>query len=403
MSLKIGKTPAPQKASTLSRPEVQLKIALAASMFTGLALSPNLWMMSGRLFPLSPVARFLGEIPFPSDPIMYGAMLATLAAIVIVARPARWIFLFTALAITMVLFDQSRCQPWFYQYVMMLIPVGLYAGGTYNPPDNPALNTCRLMMASVYFWSGLQKMHSEFHGLIFPWLTEPFARVLPHRLVAAVQPFGVIAPFVEVAIGIGLLTRRFRSYAIAGAIAMHAFILLAIGPFGQNWNRVVWPWNVAMAAFLIILFWRQPVSARDILWPRGLKYRMVVLVMFVAAPALSFFNLWDANLSHALYAGRRNNPTIFLTSAFADRLPKELLRCVYKSTRTGLIRLNLDEWSLAELGVPVYSEPRVYKNVARRLCFYEQAPSEMKLVILQSRILFSPDKEISYDCSTLTR
>ena len=402
MSLTIAETPAPQKASTLSAPEVQLKIALAASMFAGLALSPNLWM-SSRPYPLSPVAQFLGEIPFPGDPIMYGVMLATLAVIAVVARPARWIALFTALAVTMVLFDQSRLQPWFYQYLMMLIPVGLYAGGTYNSVDSPALNTCRLMMATVYFWSGLQKMHSDFTVKIFQWLTEPFARFLPHWLEAAIQPLGAVAPFIEVAIGIGLLTRRFRSYAIAGALVMHAFILLAIGPFGQNWNSIVWPWNLAMAAFLIILFWRQPVSARDILWPRGLKYRMVALVLFVAAPALSFFNLWDANLSYALYAGRRNTPTIFVTSAFADRLPKELLRCVYMSKRPGVIRFNLDEWSLTELGVPVYSEPRVYKNVARRLCSYEQAPSEMKLVILQKRILFSPDKEISYDCPALTR
>lgn len=95
MSLKIGKAPAPQKTRTLSRPEVQLKITLVASMFTGLALSPKLWM-SDRLYPLSPVAKFLGGIPFPSDPIMYGAMLATLAVIAVVARPARWIALFTA-------------------------------------------------------------------------------------------------------------------------------------------------------------------------------------------------------------------------------------------------------------------------------------------------------------------
>src|SRR6266852_9472305 len=116
MSLKIAKTPAPHKTSALSRPEVQLKIALVASMFAGLALSPNLWMR-GRRYPLSPVAPFLGEIPPSADPIMYGAMLATLAAIAVVARPARWIALFTALAITMVLLDQERCQPWFYQYV----------------------------------------------------------------------------------------------------------------------------------------------------------------------------------------------------------------------------------------------------------------------------------------------
>ena len=136
-SLKTAETPAPQKASTLSRPEVQLKIALVASMFTGLALSPNLWM-SNRLFPLSPVAEFLGKIPFPGDPIMYGAMLAVLAVIAVVARPAKWIALFTALAITMVLFDQARCQPWFYQYLMMLIRWAYTRAEPTIPPITPS-------------------------------------------------------------------------------------------------------------------------------------------------------------------------------------------------------------------------------------------------------------------------
>ena len=37
-------------------------------------------------------------------------------------------------------------------------------------------------------------------------------------------------PVVEAAIGVGLLTHRFRKLAVAGAVLMHAFIMVCVGP-----------------------------------------------------------------------------------------------------------------------------------------------------------------------------
>ena len=202
--------------------EHRLRIAIAAALFAGLALSPKLWFTE-RVYPTTPVLTFLRSIPAPLDYILYGAMLALLVAIAIVARPAKLIWSFTALAITVALFDQSRWQPWFYQYLIMLIAVAL--GG------DSALNTCRLVIVCTYFWSGLQKTNGDFIHNVFPYMTGSMGTIL--------NPLAFIAPLIEVAIGIGLLTRRFRTYAIYAAIAMHAFILLAIGPFGQDSNSVV--------------------------------------------------------------------------------------------------------------------------------------------------------------------
>ena len=64
----------------------------------------------------------------------------------------------------------------------------------------------------------------------------------------------MVAPFVQVAFGIGLLIPRFRRASLIAAVAMHLFILAMFGPMGLNWNNIVWPWTAAMAIFDILLF-----------------------------------------------------------------------------------------------------------------------------------------------------
>jgi hypothetical protein len=126
-----------------------------------------------------------------------------------------------------------------------------------------------------------------------------------------------------------------------------------------------------------------------------------VLLLFGIAPILSFFNLWDGYLSSALYSGLRNTAHIYVTDALKDRLPKEILPHIYSSNKPGTSILILQEWSMGELNVPIYPEPRIYKNLARYICTYVHDPSEMKLWIKQTNVLISADKQVSYDCPVL--
>ena len=96
------------------------------------------------------------------------------------------------------------------------------------------VNVCRLIIVSIYFWSGVQKINPGFAHETFQWMTNPF----PGSVPAAI---GFIAPLAESAIAIGLLTRTFRNAAVIAALTMHALILVSIGPLGHNHNRVVWP------------------------------------------------------------------------------------------------------------------------------------------------------------------
>jgi hypothetical protein len=281
-----------------------------------------------------------------------------------------------ALSPVMVAFDQSRLQPWFFQYCFMLFAL--------SRPEGE--NLCRLIIFSIYFWSGLQKLNGGFAGDAFPWLVEPL-KIIPAWV-------GYAAPFIEAGIALALLFRPTRRAAVLLAIVMHAAILLAIGPLGHNTNNVVWPWNITMAASAFLLFWRADFSARDLLLPKRTLAR-VVLVLFTVAPALSFFGAYDNYPSWALYAGNKDNGDLYFSDAVYDKLPDTLQDNVTDEgpDRAGL---NIGTWSFGELNVPAYPELRIYRQVHRSLCRY----GDITLVVERKRTLLRTRPKLTFTCAS---
>ena len=371
---------------------------MIAGLLVGFALSPKLWL-SSRFYPLTPVWSFIKPLRSPGDYIVLFTLIALLIAAALVPRREILIAVFVLLVLV-VLQDQSRLQPWFYQYALMLLAIAL-AG-----PDRPAaaLNTCCLIIAATYFWSGLAKLNPSFIGDTFPFLVKPLIRSENGVVQWLIRQLAFLAPLLECALGIGLLIKRFRPLAVLAAIAMHVFILITIGPLGRGVNDVVWPWNLAMIAFLLILFIRrtEDPAPRDIIWGRAFGFQKIVLVLFALMPALSFFNLWDHYLSSALYSGNRNSGVVYLSDAVFDRLPDQIEDYV---TEEGPDRNKLDifDWSVGELNVPSYPEIRVFKNVAREICGYASDDPSVELVVQGKLALVNSNRHLAYHCAGLTR
>jgi hypothetical protein len=297
-----------------SRRLTLLTVVTPLACFTGLLLSPKLWL-STRYFPLSPVSAKLPEIPAPFDYFLYVLLLLLLILVAALERRAIYLALFLALALLLGLLDQSRWQPWFFQYVFMLAALCQYNSGSPEQDRRKAmLNSCRLIVAGTFFWSGIQKLNFSFVNRIFPSLIGPYLKFLfgsfsflPHFLI-------IVVPLLEIFIGVGLLTRKFRNVAVVTAVIMHLFILMLLVPV--RLNSIVWPWNVAMASFVVILFWRdREFSASEVLLPRKLSFQIVVIVLFGVMPLFSFFGLWDSYLSAALFSGNVPNAVIYVSEA----------------------------------------------------------------------------------------
>jgi hypothetical protein len=379
-----------------------LRVVLAAAFLCGLLLSWKLWITS-RSYPLTPVFDSLPTIHSPFDYIVFVALLLLLPTIMISSRPRRYALTFVVLAALLSLWDQSRWQPWFYQYIFMLAPLGCYSLEDSDPnAQNAALNMCRFIVASTYVWSGIQKINLSFVGGIFPWLIKPLLRALPAALATFALPAGVVAPILEIGIGVGLLTKRLRTVSIALAVAMHALILLSIGPLGHNWNSVVWPWNVSMPLFVLVLFWRvRDLSLKDLTAARFLPLSSVVAVLFGVMPLFSFFGLWDSYLSAALYSGNITQAAIYMSDSVKTSLPGEVQRYASKLPGNDHL-LNISGWSFGELNVPPYPEKRIYRNIARRMCAYAQEPFEVSLEVRERPSPISRNRTVtSHDCSDL--
>ena len=354
-------------AGTAGQGPVMRRI-IAAGLLAGLLLSPKLWL-SSRIYPQTPVWSGLPAIPPPLDWVVYAVLLLTVIASALKPRAT---VIFLGLAVVLVACDQSRLQPWFYQYSLMLMALSVAAGGE---------SICQMVVVSVYFWSGLQKQGSGFAGDTFPWLVEPF-----HGWAS--PTFGTVVPFVEAGLALGLLHRLTRRPAVVIAVAMHASILFAIGPWGHNVNHVVWPWNLTMAASVVVLFWHNDFMWRKPGWVSG-----AVMVLCALAPGLSFFGRWDHYPSWALYSGNRNEATLKFTDAVYDKLPATLQDYVIDEG-PDRDELRVAEWSYGELNVPAYPEVRVFHQVHRRLCQY----GEVTLVIEGKATLLTPKRQMVFRC-----
>src|SRR5215210_2622526 len=95
-----------------------VRVVVAAGFAAGLLLSPNLWQ-TARFYPAVPVWDALPDVPPEAGRVAFGALLALLALVVVLPH-RRWPVLAVAAAAgTWCLWDQTRWQPWVYQYLAL--------------------------------------------------------------------------------------------------------------------------------------------------------------------------------------------------------------------------------------------------------------------------------------------
>lgn len=344
-----------------------VRVIVATGLAAGLLLSPKLWQ-TARAYPTVPVWGALPDAPPAVGLGLYYSLLALLSLVVVLPR-SRWpVWAFVAVAAGWTLWDQTRWQPWFYQYLALLVAVGSVRRGA---SDAGALNACRLVLAATYFWSGLQKVNVSYVTDIHPWIITPVQRYLPEGPAAWLEAQGYLVAAGECSLGLLLLVPWMRLLIVPLVVVMHLGLLFCLGPLGHDWNSIVWPWNAALAVLVVVLFARTPdVPARRVLWPESWVGRGVLL-LFGVIPALSFVGWWDPYLSMALYSGNTPKAQVTLDDTALDALPPDV-----RERFVTFGELDLQGWAIDELNVPGYPARRVFRGIARRL----GGPEHVRLV-----------------------
>jgi len=377
-----------------------VKIVVALGFLIALLITYKLWL-TGRSFPLVPVIPLTFNLPSFLDYYIFFALIILLFFIMIFPNPRKTIFLFAAIFFILVFFDINRLQIFNYQYIFMLLALGLFS---WNYKDTVSttriLNICRLMIICIYFWGGLQKLNLYFFLFSFPWVIEPVIKITPNILHSFIYFSGTIVPFLESGIGIGLFFKKTRIYAILGATILHCMILFTLGPLGHNYAPSIWPWNVVMILLVYLLFWNETTSFKNLFWIENDIFQNVILVLFGILPFFSFFNFWDTYLSFSMYAGNINYAYMDFTNNNERFLPSEISRYLIKQDNKHFV-LDIPVWGYDELGVLPYPESRVYKKVGADVCNYIADKKDARLIIEGKKTVFDPDKAIIYTCKEI--
>lgn len=375
--------------------EARLRVTrgvLAIGLIAGMLWSLPLWL-SDRPFPLFPRFEFVPSLLPPFDRIAVALILALAVAVVVRSRPHREIFALCFGLLALIAVDHTRCQPWVYQYAVMLL---VAAPGPGAPSRVAAL---QLMFAAIYFWSGLQKVNPVFVAESFPALIQPLAGYLPQSLASWIGGAGYAAAAAEALIAPALLAPRTRRLGVIAVAALHVMILLSIGPLGAARNRAVWPWNAAMILLAVTLF----VGARDRIAARaawfdapGVWLRRAALVAFLVLPVLSFFRLWPGHLSWNLYSGIVLQGRMTVANAAVPCLPEDLrqgLRPLGPDTQAASIL----DWGMFAFDATPYSEWWVYRRVRDRACVCDPEGKWITFTLLDPA-RWSPSEVQRYRC-----
>lgn len=376
--------PAPRPHGVTARLNY-LRIAVAGAYACGILLSPGLWFSAGRTFPRAPLLSGLPAYFSSFDYLLSILLLIALTLAAASRRPRRYLVAAVALTALLVVLDQTRLQPWVYQYLIMLAALACERPGAADVATaEPILAANQLVVATLYFWSGAQKLNWSFGHEVMPGLLEQAGIHLPAAYASYLPAASVGVAVCEALMGAALLVRRTRQAAVLLALGMHLLVLLML--IAASSNSVVWAWNIGMMVMVALLFWRfdQRLDYRALRRFRGADasshVARVVLIVCGLAPALSFVGWWDMYLSAALYSGTTPVGVIRISERVGEQLPVSAQQQIFK-TRSGELMLPLYEWSLAELNVPPYPETRVYRQLARQVCEDAEERQEIELVV----------------------
>lgn len=342
-----------------------VRSVLVLAMLLGIILSYRLWTFTHE-FPLAPLLEFVPALNYPWDYVYLFVVIASL--VLLLLRYAWWsLGIFVILSLYWLATDQMRWQPWFYQYLIMMILLAVAIKGD-EEKRRGVLNSLRLVLISIYFFSGFLKLNPVFfkYGilsftasiyLMMPDVVKPYYSLLSYPL-----------PFLEMFAGVGLLFNITRKWAMAAAISMHLFIIIFIGLM-QGWNFVVWPWNVAMICLVMVLFAKTSLQPQQLIVNRRFPAHIIVVVLFLVMPFTNLLGFWDDFPSWSLYTFTTKNMIIRVE-------PEELEQLPYNTSMMTMDKfdgtyIDVEHWSYSELSVPVYPEVRIFRKVAEDFCPYD--------------------------------
>jgi hypothetical protein len=268
--------------------------------------------------------------------------------------------------------NQHCLQPWAWQSFI----IAVLLGSCHEVED--AKKWIARLIISIYLFSAIGKFDFQFvHSLGETFLDVLLGWIGQQELFSPkIKPWIVgLFPLTELLIGTGLCFTSTRKSSIAAAIALHLALIAMLSPLGLNHRPGVLIWNLLSIVLVVWLFGSKkskpkPIEAtstatsnsKGIVNQLAVAFAIVVLV----GPILKPIQLWDHWLAWGLYSPSNSRVELWIASSAESDIPDSLMQHCETSDIGGLLKVNLDQWSLAELDAPIYPQARFQKSVAEQ-------------------------------------
>ncbi len=362
-----------------------------------LLISQKVWLVADRAFPVVPAfENFTFSFLYELDFLFFGLVLFVLLLMALFPWRTIFQYIFLFLGAIAILQDLTRLQVWFYLFYML---IALLAFGT-EKNKTAQFSALQLVIIAVYFWGGFHKLNVYFIEDVFPDMMQ-YAGVfsgLGNYKIAS-----VFAALFEMGIGIGLFFLNYRKWAVYMACLFHLIILYLLGPFGENWNEVVWPWNFTMIGLLFLLFYNSKNTIFEDFYQKVKIYPLsaYIIFLFLIMPFFNSFGLWGEQLSMKMYAGTNPEGVLYVDYKQRGCFPKAAQKLVYGVNTQ---RLVIDDWSFSDLKVAPFSADSRLKQIAFPFCTCLKNPKNGGLEILKvSRFSKTNDTVVKISCDQLLK
>ena len=381
------------KSNNTSRHEISAALIVQATCITWFITKLIGWRLwtTQRLFPLAPPFDFL-KLPAEGHILLLAISLMLMMALVFYPTNKKLLLFLLLSEICSCLLDQTRWQPWQYQFVFII-----FIAIINRNKKTTLLTAIAFVTVSTYIYSGIGKLNPGFLYLF--WNKMFFNRFLHIDETTITQSWiyysGYIIALIELLLGIGLAFFKTQKLCAWLLILMHVFILLMVGPFpfSIHYNKSVWPWNILMIIQLYLLFIYNndlKIYTKEIF--KG--WNTVVVICWGILPAFNHtLGWWDNFLSSRLFAG--NQPQMVLCIKDSNEI-KQLRSFINTKDPynlcNGAALVNLQKWSMKELKSPAYIEERVFNKIknnwikshrgtsTKAVMFYYTGPDKIKIV-----------------------
>ena len=357
-----------------------IRTVLTISLVVSVLMSFNLWA-GERSFPYAPAL----ESPFMNT--WAGALLLGLSVLLLLGSivfKAQRMFIFLGLAIyaLLVLNDVNRLQPWFYVYSVMLFVFVCYNG---RVDDSNRFTSffilLQIILASVYFFSGLNQWRMANGVDAYLELIQPLKSVLSMRQYAFAQKTAVLAPFVLMFIGIGLVIKPTRYLAVSLALLVHVLLLVLLFPAGNRFNLSIWFCNISFAVLVMVLFsgkTKQRYFSPTYLFRMPLFY--LIMALFTILPLFNSRGLWPDYLSANFNTVNNRRAGILISKVVYENLSD--YHRYFCTPRGRMYIMDYNAWCNYELRVSCAPEKKVVKAVSDYLnALDKQAVKETELAL----------------------